>query len=184
MSTTPALKRALGFCDLTLFYVVSGLSVRWVASAAAGGPSTLVVWVIALVGFFIPLAASVLELSSRYPQEGGLYVWPREAFGDFFGFYCRLDLLNEQPTVLSRRALLRSGLGPLRLWCTQGEPCFERRLLRRFRCLLACDYYAAEYRRQVAEQYWLGGKYRAPRCALCAGCDFRVALWVGHSLCS
>jgi amino acid transporter len=65
----PALKRALGFRDLTLFYVVSGLSVRWVASAAAGGPSTLVFWVIALVGFFIPLAASVLELSSRYPRE-------------------------------------------------------------------------------------------------------------------
>jgi amino acid transporter len=86
MSTKPALKRALGFRDLTLFYVVSGLSVRWVASAAAGGPSTLVVWVIALVGFFIPLAASVLDLSSRYPQEGGLYVWTREAFGDFFGF--------------------------------------------------------------------------------------------------
>jgi amino acid transporter len=86
MSTTPALKRALGFRDLTLFYVVSGLSVRWVASAAAGDPNTLVVWVIALVGFFIPLAASVLELSSRYPQEGGLYVWTREAFGDFFGF--------------------------------------------------------------------------------------------------
>ena len=86
MSTKPALKRALGFRDLMLFSVVSGLSVRWVASAAAGGPSTLVVWVIALVGFFIPLAASVLELSSRYPQEGGLYVWTREAFGDFFGF--------------------------------------------------------------------------------------------------
>jgi amino acid transporter len=86
MSTTPALKRAPGFRDLTLFYVVSGLSVRWVASAAAGGPSTLVVWVIALVGFFIPLAASMLELSSRYPQEGDLYVWTREASGDFFGF--------------------------------------------------------------------------------------------------
>jgi amino acid transporter len=32
------------------------------------------------------LAASVIELSSRYPQEGGLYVWTREAFGDFSGF--------------------------------------------------------------------------------------------------
>jgi amino acid transporter len=26
------------------------------------------------------------ELSSRFPQEGGLYVWSREAFGDFHGF--------------------------------------------------------------------------------------------------
>jgi amino acid transporter len=82
----PGLKRALGFRDLLLFYVVSGLSLRWVATAAAVGPGTLVVWIFALLGFFVPLAASVLELSSRYPQEGGLYVWTREAFGDFSGF--------------------------------------------------------------------------------------------------
>ncbi|MBT9331784.1 APC family permease [Paracidobacterium acidisoli] len=86
IATPPTLKRALRFRDLTLFYIVSGLSVRWVATAAAAGPSTLVVWLFALVGFFLPLAASVLELSSRYPQEGGLYVWAREAFGDFSGF--------------------------------------------------------------------------------------------------
>jgi amino acid transporter len=86
MSSTPTLKRSLRFRDLTLFYIVSGLSLRWVATAAAAGPSTLVVWILALFGFFIPLAACVLELSSRYPQEGGLYVWAREAFGDFSGF--------------------------------------------------------------------------------------------------
>ncbi len=80
------LKRALTFRDLTLFYIVSGLSVRWVATAAAAGASTITVWLFALFGFFIPLAASVLELSSRYPAEGGLYVWTREAYGDFSGF--------------------------------------------------------------------------------------------------
>lgn len=86
MARTPALKRVLRFRDLTLFYIVSGLSVRWVATAAAAGPSTLVVWIVALVCFFLPLAACVLELSSRYPDEGGLYVWTREAFGGFSGF--------------------------------------------------------------------------------------------------
>jgi len=84
--TQPTLKRALRFRDLALFYIVSGLSVRWVATAAAAGASTLLVWIFALCGFFIPLAACVLELSSRYPAEGGLYVWTREAFGDFSGF--------------------------------------------------------------------------------------------------
>ncbi len=82
----PRLKRALRLRDLTLFYIVTGLSVRWVATAAAAGPSALVVWLLALACFFVPLAASVLELSSRFPQEGGLYVWTREAFGDFAGF--------------------------------------------------------------------------------------------------
>ena len=80
------LKRALRLRDLALFYIVTGLSVRWVATAAAAGPGTLVVWLFALVGFFVPLAASVMEFSSRFPQEGGLYVWTREAFGDFSGF--------------------------------------------------------------------------------------------------
>jgi glutamate:GABA antiporter len=86
MAAVPALKRGIRFRDLVLFYVVSGLSVRWTAMAAAAGPSILLVWVAALVCFFIPLAASVMELSSRYPQEGGIYVWTREAFGDASGF--------------------------------------------------------------------------------------------------
>ncbi len=86
MAVTLALKRGLRFRDLALFYVVSGMSVRWTATAAAAGPSILVVWLAALTCFFVPLAASVMELSSRLPDEGGLYVWTREAFGDFAGF--------------------------------------------------------------------------------------------------
>ena len=86
MPVAPALKRGIRFRDLALFYVVSGLSVRWTATAAAAGPSILIVWIAALTCFFIPLAASVMELSSRHPEEGGLYVWSRAAFGDFAGF--------------------------------------------------------------------------------------------------
>ncbi len=81
-----SLKRELGFRDLALFYIVSSLSVRWIATAAASGPSSIAVWLLALFGFFLPLAASVLEMSSRYPDEGGLYVWAQKAFGDFSGF--------------------------------------------------------------------------------------------------
>jgi amino acid transporter len=80
------LKRALGFRDLILFYVVSGLSLRWIATAAATGPSAIAVWLTALCGFFLPLAACVLDLSSRYPAEGGLYIWTLEAFGPFAAF--------------------------------------------------------------------------------------------------
>ena len=86
MAQAPTLKRGIRFRDLVLFYVVSALSVRWTATAAVAGPSILVVWFAALTCFFVPLAASVMELSSRLPDEGGLYVWTREAFGDFAGF--------------------------------------------------------------------------------------------------
>jgi glutamate:GABA antiporter len=86
MAAIATLKRGIRFRDLVLFYVISGLSVRWTAAAAAAGPSILVIWVAALVGFFIPLAACVMEMSSRHPDEGGLYVWTREAFGHDSGF--------------------------------------------------------------------------------------------------
>jgi len=79
-------KRVMGFRDLLLFYVVTGVSLRWIATAAAAGPSSIVIWIGAWLAFYTPLALSVIELSSRYPQEGGLYVWSKRAFGDFSGF--------------------------------------------------------------------------------------------------
>jgi amino acid transporter len=79
-------KRVMGFRDLLLFYVVTGVSLRWIATAAAAGPSSIVIWIGAWLAFYTPLALSVIELSSRYPNEGGLYVWSKRAFGDFSGF--------------------------------------------------------------------------------------------------
>jgi amino acid transporter len=79
-------KRVMGFRDLLLFYVVTGVSLRWIATAAAAGPSSIVIWIGAWLAFYTPLALSVIELSSRYPHEGGLYVWSKRAFGDFSGF--------------------------------------------------------------------------------------------------
>jgi glutamate:GABA antiporter len=88
MASATTLKRGIRFRDLVPFYVVVVLSIRWTATAAAAGPSIFVVWFAALTCFFIPLAASVMELSSRHPEEGGIYIWTREAFGDFSGFIC------------------------------------------------------------------------------------------------
>src|SRR5437660_7430551 len=80
------LRRVLTFRDLFLFYLVTGFSLRWIATAAAAGPSALVIWIIAAAGLFVPLVFATLELSSRYPEEGGIYVWSKRAFGPFSGF--------------------------------------------------------------------------------------------------
>ena len=80
------LRKALGFRDLLLFYVVTGISLRWIATAASSGPSSIAIWADAWLVFYTPLALSVIELSSRYPGEGGIYVWTKHAFGDFPGF--------------------------------------------------------------------------------------------------
>jgi amino acid transporter len=80
------LRPAMGFADLLLFFIMTGFSIRWIATAAAAGPSSIIIWVVALVAFYVPLVFCVLELSSRYPEEGGLYVWSKRAFGEFAGF--------------------------------------------------------------------------------------------------
>ena len=80
------LRRVLTFRDLLLFYIVTSLSLRWIATAAAAGPSALVIWIIAALGLYVPLVFTTLELSSRYPEEGGVYVWSKRAFGPFAGF--------------------------------------------------------------------------------------------------
>jgi amino acid transporter len=82
----PGPRRVLGFRDLVMFYLVATLSLRWIAVAASAGPSSIVIWLIGLATIFLPLALCVMELSSRYPQEGGMYVWSKRAFGDFSGF--------------------------------------------------------------------------------------------------
>src|SRR5690348_12579843 len=66
----PELKRVLSLRDVVLFYVVAIVGPRWIASAAAAGPSSLVIWALACLGMFIPSAFCVLELSNRYPEEG------------------------------------------------------------------------------------------------------------------
>ena len=75
------LKRAMGFRDLLLFYLVTGFSLRWIAPAAAAGPSSVIIWIMGALAFYVPMMFTVLELSSRYAEEGGLYAWTREAFG-------------------------------------------------------------------------------------------------------
>ena len=94
----------MGFRDLVLFYVVTGVSLRWIAAAASIGPSSILIWLGAWLFFYVPLALSVIELSSRYPIEGGLYVWTKKAFGEGPGFIAAWTYWNSNlpyfPAVL------------------------------------------------------------------------------------
>ena len=76
----------LGVADVTLFMVTAGCSLQWTATAAATGPSSVAVWVLGAVAMFLPLSVCVVFLSSRYPEEGGLFAWSGRAFGPFIGF--------------------------------------------------------------------------------------------------
>src|SRR5438876_10795727 len=76
----------MGFWDVLLFNIATVLGPRWIAAAAHNGTSSISLWVMAATFFFLPMALIINELSSRFPEEGGLYVWSKEAFGDFHGF--------------------------------------------------------------------------------------------------
>jgi len=76
----------MGFWDVLLFNIATVLGPRWIAAAGHNGPSSISLWILAAVFFFVPGALVINELSSRFPHEGGLYVWAKEAFGDFHGF--------------------------------------------------------------------------------------------------
>ncbi len=82
------LTRALGLRDLVLFNLVAVVGLRWLATAAKSGPSALALWVLAAVFFFVPQGLVVTELSSRFPQEGGIYQWTKRALGEKHGYVC------------------------------------------------------------------------------------------------
>src|SRR6201993_2278049 len=86
--STPQLVRALKLRDLVLFNLVAVLGLRHLGTTAKFGPGSLLMWVIAAVSFFIPQGLAVIDLSSRFPKEGGIYFWTKRALGDGHGFLC------------------------------------------------------------------------------------------------
>ena len=81
-------RRELGLLDLVFLNVVAITGIRWLASASRYGAASLTLWMLAFLAFFLPQGLAVTELSTRYPEEGGIYVWTKKAFGEFHGFVC------------------------------------------------------------------------------------------------
>jgi glutamate:GABA antiporter len=82
------LKRALSVWDLTWLSVVAIANLNVVPVIAASGPTTIWLWFAALLFFFLPQGIGVIELSHRFPSEGGVYLWTKQMFGDLHGFLC------------------------------------------------------------------------------------------------
>jgi amino acid transporter len=76
----------LGFRALLIFYFLIVFGPRLLPLAASVGPGIVVLWGIAFAAYCVPLALTVIDLSSRFPDEGGIYVWSKRAFGDFHGY--------------------------------------------------------------------------------------------------
>jgi len=68
--------------------IVAVTGLRWISRSARLGAPSVTLWILAGLVFFVPLAAVIAELSSRHPEQGGIYAWARRAFGPFHGFVC------------------------------------------------------------------------------------------------
>jgi amino acid transporter len=80
------LAAVLGFRDVVLLLIAAVFGVRMLPMAASVGPIAILFWIAALVAFVWPLGLAVADLSTRFPEEGGIYVWVKQAFGDGHGY--------------------------------------------------------------------------------------------------
>lgn len=116
----------MGFWDVLLFNIAAVLGPRWIASAAHNGTSSISLWVLAAALFFLPTALIIIELSTRYPAEGGLYVWSKEAFGDFHGFVAGWAYWSYTvfyfPGLLTASVAMSVYIGGPKYWALAKDP--------------------------------------------------------------
>jgi amino acid transporter len=87
-NTPLSLIKSLTLWDVVAMNIVAIVGLRWISRSARIGAPAVTLWILAALLFFIPLAAVLAELSSRHPQQGGIYAWARRAFGPVHGFVC------------------------------------------------------------------------------------------------
>src|SRR5205085_12069431 len=85
-------KKELGLSDLVLTQILFIVGLPWVGVAAKQGPSHVVLWLVAILLFYIPSAVVVIYLNKQMPLEGGLYQWAKLGFSDLVGFMVAWNL--------------------------------------------------------------------------------------------
>ena len=99
-------KKELGLFDLVLTQVVFVVGTFWVGWAARLGNEQNLFWILAIVTFYLPLAAAVIFLNRLMPLEGGLYQWAKLAFNDFVAFMVGWNLWVFAITILAGTGLV------------------------------------------------------------------------------
>src|SRR5215212_9219466 len=99
-------KKELGLFDLVLTQVVFVVGTFWVGWAARLGSEQSVFWILAILTFYVPLAAAVIFLNRLMPYEGGLYQWSKLAFNDFVAFMVGWNLWVFAITILAGTGLV------------------------------------------------------------------------------
>ena len=85
-ATNHGLRRELSLWDLVMMQVLLIVSLNMTGYASKQGPSQLVLWLLAMLLFYLPLAVVVMKLSRAIPMEGGVYQWVKEGISPFAGY--------------------------------------------------------------------------------------------------
>ncbi len=110
-------KKELGLADLALTQVLFIVGLPWIGVAAKQGPSHVVLWLLAMIFFYLPSAVVVIYLNRIMPLEGGLYQWAKLGFNELLGFMVAWNLwlfaiLNTSEIGLQITQYLVYVLGP------------------------------------------------------------------------
>ena len=85
-ATKHGLRPELRLTDLVPMQVILIVSLGWIGFAAKQGSTQIALWLLAIVLFYLPLAAVVMKLSQAMPVEGGVYQWIKEGLSPLAGY--------------------------------------------------------------------------------------------------
>ena len=119
------LKKELGVRDLALTQILFIIGLTWIGVAGKLGSSHVVMWLLAIVLFYLPMAAVVIYLNKLMPLEGGLYQWAKLGFNSTVGFLLAWTLwlyviVYTSEIGLQCATYLAYALGPSAAWITSS----------------------------------------------------------------
>ena len=120
--TGPSAKSIVGMGVFTLAMInISAIvSLRGMPAESTYGISSVFYYIFAAVFFLIPVSLVAAELTTGWPQKGGVFRWVGEAFGPKMGFLAIwLQWIESTiwfPTVLTFAAVSLAFIGPDQRW--------------------------------------------------------------------
>lgn len=89
-------QKFLKIWSLALLQIVVVGNLQVLPANASYGASLPFLYLVAVIGFFLPCTLMVAELATTRPQTGGAYIWCEQAFGPKTGFFtiCILWISN------------------------------------------------------------------------------------------
>ena len=126
-SHSTELRRELGIADLALAQILIVIVPEFFGTAVKSGPAHGVLWLVAILLFFIPQAFVVSRLNRLMPLEGGLYEWARLAFSDQIGFLVAWNMWLNTTLQVSQISLVATtylayAFGPKGAWIASSTP--------------------------------------------------------------